>query len=77
MDAGKYIHYLRYISLLLIPLQEMATEFPECEFLGIDIVPLQPTTVLPRNCSFELANVLEGPYSKYKPCLDPLLTILL
>jgi hypothetical protein len=38
----------------------MATEFPECEFLGIDIAPLQPITVLPRNCSFELANVLEG-----------------
>jgi hypothetical protein len=38
----------------------MASEFPECEFLGIDIVPLQPTTILPKNCSFELANVLEG-----------------
>jgi SAM-dependent methyltransferase len=38
----------------------MATEFPECEFLGIDIAPLQPTTILPRNCSFELVNVLEG-----------------
>jgi ubiquinone/menaquinone biosynthesis C-methylase UbiE len=38
----------------------MATEFPECEFLGVDIAPLQPTTVLPKNCSFELANVLEG-----------------
>jgi hypothetical protein len=38
----------------------MAADFPECEFLGIDIVPLQPTTVLPQNCSFELVNVLEG-----------------
>jgi SAM-dependent methyltransferase len=38
----------------------MAADFPECEFLGIDIAPLQPTTVLPKNCSFELANVLEG-----------------
>jgi ubiquinone/menaquinone biosynthesis C-methylase UbiE len=38
----------------------MATEFPECHFLGIDIAPLQPTTVLPQNCSFELTNVLEG-----------------
>jgi ubiquinone/menaquinone biosynthesis C-methylase UbiE len=38
----------------------MAAGFPECEFLGIDIVPLQSTTVLPKNCSFELANVLEG-----------------
>jgi uncharacterized membrane protein YccC len=46
----------------------MATEFPECEFLGIDIVPLQPTAVLPRNCSFELANLLEGLYIKYRLC---------
>jgi ubiquinone/menaquinone biosynthesis C-methylase UbiE len=38
----------------------MAADFPECEFLGIDIAPLQPTTVLPKNCSFELVNVLEG-----------------
>jgi hypothetical protein len=38
----------------------MAGDFPECEFLGIDIAPLQPTTVLPKNCSFELVNVLEG-----------------
>jgi uncharacterized membrane protein YccC len=55
----------------------MATEFPECEFLGIDIVPLQPTTILPRNCSFELVNVLEGPYRKSKLCQDSLLTIFL
>jgi ubiquinone/menaquinone biosynthesis C-methylase UbiE len=38
----------------------MATEFPECEFLCIDIFPLPPTTLLPRNCRFEQANVLEG-----------------
>jgi hypothetical protein len=44
----------------------MAADFPECEFLGIDIAPLQPTTVLPQNCSFELVNVLEGSYEKYK-----------
>jgi hypothetical protein len=40
----------------------MATEFPECEFIGIDIVSLQPTTVLPSNCSFEMANMFEGLY---------------
>ncbi|RKP08290.1 S-adenosyl-L-methionine-dependent methyltransferase [Thamnocephalis sphaerospora] len=41
-------------------MMEMATDFPECEFTGIDIAPLQPTAVLPRNCTFKLANVLEG-----------------
>jgi hypothetical protein len=55
----------------------MAAEFPECEFLGIDVSPLQPTTILPKNCSFELANVLEGSYMKYRPYQYPLLTILL
>jgi hypothetical protein len=38
----------------------MAADFPECHFLGVDIAPLQPTTVLPQNCSFELTNVLKG-----------------
>jgi uncharacterized membrane protein YccC len=55
----------------------MASDFPECEFLGIDIAPLQPTTVLPKNCSFELVNALEGSYKKYKPCRYPPLTIFL
>jgi hypothetical protein len=45
----------------------MAAEFPECKFLGIDIVPLQPTTILPKNCSFEFVNVLEGSYRAYRP----------
>jgi hypothetical protein len=26
----------------------MATDFPECEFLGIDIASLQPSTILPK-----------------------------
>jgi hypothetical protein len=38
----------------------MTFEVPECEFLGIDIAPLPPTTILPPNCSFERVNVLEG-----------------
>ncbi|RKP10543.1 S-adenosyl-L-methionine-dependent methyltransferase [Thamnocephalis sphaerospora] len=41
-------------------MMEMATDFPSCEFLGVDIAPLQPTTILPRNCRFEMANALEG-----------------
>ncbi|RKP04668.1 S-adenosyl-L-methionine-dependent methyltransferase [Thamnocephalis sphaerospora] len=44
-------------------IMEMASDFPECEFSGVDIAPLQPTTVLPKNCEFKLANLLEGlPY---------------
>ncbi|RKP07593.1 S-adenosyl-L-methionine-dependent methyltransferase [Thamnocephalis sphaerospora] len=39
---------------------EMAAEFPDCEFLGIDIIPIQPTTTLPLNCQFEVANALRG-----------------
>ncbi|RKP11059.1 S-adenosyl-L-methionine-dependent methyltransferase [Thamnocephalis sphaerospora] len=40
-------------------MMETATDYPECEFLGIDIAPLQPTVVLPQNCRFELRNALE------------------
>ncbi|RKP06640.1 S-adenosyl-L-methionine-dependent methyltransferase [Thamnocephalis sphaerospora] len=41
-------------------MMEMAADFPECEFLGIDIAQLQPTTILPKNCTFKCANILEG-----------------
>ncbi|RKP08693.1 S-adenosyl-L-methionine-dependent methyltransferase [Thamnocephalis sphaerospora] len=41
-------------------MMEMASDFPECEFTGVDIAPLQPTTVLPPNCTFKAANLLEG-----------------
>jgi hypothetical protein len=68
---------LYYTNHLSIPSQEMATEFPECEFLGIDIAPLQPTTVLPRNCSFEIANAFEGSYIKCRSCRSILLIISL
>ncbi|KAI8048018.1 hypothetical protein BDF22DRAFT_747220 [Syncephalis plumigaleata] len=39
---------------------EMAAEFPSTEFIGIDISPIQPTTCLPVNCHFEIANMLEN-----------------
>ena len=39
--------------------QEMAAEHPEAEFTGLDIAPLQPTTILPANCRFEMRNVLD------------------
>ncbi|RKP27248.1 S-adenosyl-L-methionine-dependent methyltransferase, partial [Syncephalis pseudoplumigaleata] len=38
---------------------EMAAEFPSTEFIGIDISPIQPSTCLPANCHFEIANMLE------------------
>ncbi|RKP05836.1 S-adenosyl-L-methionine-dependent methyltransferase [Thamnocephalis sphaerospora] len=41
-------------------MRETALDFPECEFTGIDITPLPETTVMPANCNFKLANVLEG-----------------
>ena len=39
--------------------QEMAAEHPEAEFTGLDIAPLQPATVLPVNCRFEIRNMLD------------------
>ncbi|KAI9596578.1 S-adenosyl-L-methionine-dependent methyltransferase [Syncephalis fuscata] len=41
-------------------LMDMASDYPSCDFIGIDIAPLQPQTVLPPNCRFELQNLLEG-----------------
>jgi tRNA G46 methylase TrmB len=42
---------------------EMAAEFPDCEFLGIDIFPLPKNAVLPKNCTFEIANAFEGKHN--------------
>jgi hypothetical protein len=33
---------------------EMATEYPECQIYGVDLLPAQPTTILPPNCEFRL-----------------------
>jgi len=35
---------------------EMATEFPECEFHGIDAEQLHPTNTTPSNCRFTICN---------------------
>jgi ubiquinone/menaquinone biosynthesis C-methylase UbiE len=44
-------------------LKEMAVEFPECEFTGIDLTSAKLKLPLPSNCRFEEANLLEGiPY---------------
>ncbi|KAI9598372.1 S-adenosyl-L-methionine-dependent methyltransferase [Syncephalis fuscata] len=38
---------------------EMAEEFPDCEFTGIDISNVLRTDTLPANCIFKLGNALE------------------
>ncbi|OZJ03741.1 hypothetical protein BZG36_03081 [Bifiguratus adelaidae] len=39
---------------------EMATEFPESHFTGIDISPVFPETIRPSNCEFKEVNALKG-----------------
>lgn len=39
---------------------EMATEFPNPKFTGIDIAPLYPTEIKPENVTFQQSNVLTG-----------------
>jgi len=39
---------------------EVATEFPKTKVVGIDMVPVFPTSVKPENCTFTLANILHG-----------------
>jgi ubiquinone/menaquinone biosynthesis C-methylase UbiE len=41
-------------------MMEMASEFPMCEFVGVDIASLQPQSIVPRNCTFVSCNVLNG-----------------
>jgi SAM-dependent methyltransferase len=44
-------------------IKEMATDFPECQFLGIDLNSSKLKTPLPVNCAFEEADILKGiPY---------------
>ncbi|RKP07786.1 S-adenosyl-L-methionine-dependent methyltransferase [Thamnocephalis sphaerospora] len=39
---------------------EMAAEHPDTNFVGVDLLPLYPTLVRPRNCRFLQADVLRG-----------------
>ncbi|KAI8064274.1 S-adenosyl-L-methionine-dependent methyltransferase, partial [Gilbertella persicaria] len=39
---------------------EMATEFPETQFYGIDIAPIYPTTIKPSNTFFSQHDILNG-----------------
>nr|XP_019009621.1 uncharacterized protein I206_05179 [Kwoniella pini CBS 10737]OCF48402.1 hypothetical protein I206_05179 [Kwoniella pini CBS 10737] len=38
---------------------EMSREFPEAEFIGVDLVPIQPDN-LPNNCSFMIDDITNG-----------------
>lgn len=38
----------------------MATQFPKSSFIGCDISPIYPTSVLPQNCTFESCDVNQG-----------------
>ncbi|CAG8514636.1 57_t:CDS:2, partial [Acaulospora colombiana] len=37
---------------------EMATEYPLAKFTGIDIIPIYPSEIKPKNVEFEIANIL-------------------
>ncbi|CAG8741692.1 921_t:CDS:2, partial [Racocetra fulgida] len=41
-------------------LLEMASDFPKCEFTGVDVVPVMPLTIKPQNINFVEANLLNG-----------------
>ncbi|CAG8501612.1 24_t:CDS:2 [Racocetra persica] len=41
-------------------LLEMASDFPKCEFTGVDVVPVMPLTIKPQNINFIEANLLNG-----------------
>ncbi|KAG9296741.1 hypothetical protein G9A89_001373 [Geosiphon pyriformis] len=39
---------------------EMATNYPLTSFTGVDIVPIYPSEIMPKNAHFFQANILEG-----------------
>lgn len=40
--------------------KDMATEYPNSEFVGIDMCDVFPTNIRPANVTFQVSNVLEG-----------------
>lgn len=40
--------------------QEMATQYPNSTFIGLDVAPIYPTSIIPSNCSFQSCNVADG-----------------
>lgn len=38
----------------------MAADFPDCAFTGVDLTPIQPDCILPKNCTFINYNILGG-----------------
>ncbi|KAI9354023.1 S-adenosyl-L-methionine-dependent methyltransferase [Pilaira anomala] len=40
-------------------LMDVATEYPSCEFIGVDMCDIFPTNIRPPNVSFQVGNVLE------------------
>ncbi|KAI8058024.1 S-adenosyl-L-methionine-dependent methyltransferase [Syncephalis plumigaleata] len=51
-------------------MMEMATQFPDCEFTGIDQVSAQPDDVLPPNCRFVPCDQLAGYLPFTDSCFD-------
>ncbi|CAG8686898.1 10605_t:CDS:2, partial [Ambispora leptoticha] len=44
-------------------LMDMASEFPDVSFIGVDIDPQSPSTIYPQNCQFDTYDILGGlPY---------------
>ncbi|RKP14287.1 S-adenosyl-L-methionine-dependent methyltransferase [Piptocephalis cylindrospora] len=39
---------------------EMAEKHTDCQIVGVDIATIQPSTVVPSNCTFQVVNALEG-----------------
>ncbi|KAG2185729.1 hypothetical protein INT43_002164 [Umbelopsis isabellina] len=39
---------------------EMATQYPNSTFIGLDVAPIYPTSIIPSNCSFQSCDVTDG-----------------
>lgn len=62
MGVGKSLSFVFFFKSLTV-IQEMAIEYPEYHFTGIDMADMFPTTIRPDNIKFQRQNILLGlPY---------------
>ncbi|KAG0363379.1 S-adenosyl-L-methionine-dependent methyltransferase [Gamsiella multidivaricata] len=60
LDREKNIKILDVATGTGVWALEMAHEFPNADVYGVDISAIFPTEIKPKNCHFQLCNILEG-----------------
>lgn len=56
----KFFIFIVFLLLKILLFKDVATEFPNSEFIGVDMCDIFPNNIRPANVKFQVANVLEG-----------------